>query len=73
MRYAYKGYWADISPVHDEARAKVLYWRYKIFSFANNEFLFDGHDADRPSAVATAQAHIELLVRDAAAPVLRVA
>lgn len=73
MRYGYKGYWTEVCPVYDETKAKVLYWRYRIFSFATNESLLDGYDGDRPSALATAQAHIELLARDAAAPALRVA
>lgn len=73
MRYAYRGYWTEICPIYDERRAKVLYWRYEIFSFANNQFIFDGHDGDRSSALATAQAHIEVLAGKAPAPALRAA
>ena len=73
MRYGYRGYWAEICPVYHEVGTKVLYWRYEIFSLPNNQFIFDGHDGDRSSALATAQAHIEILVRDAAVPTLRVA
>jgi len=67
MTYAYRGFWTEIRPVFDEQRLKVLYWHYKIFSFRSTEFLFDGYDEDCASALHTAQAHIELLARDAAA------
>lgn len=73
MRYGYRGYWTEICPVYDESRGRVMYWRYEIFSFANNEFIFEGHDGDRSSALATAQAHIEILVRDEAVLKLRAA
>jgi len=73
MTYGYRDYWAEISPVYNEDRKKVLYWRYEIFSFADDEVLFDGHDSDRSSALATAQAHIENLVRNGIAPAWRAA
>jgi hypothetical protein len=64
MTYAYKDYWADIRPVYDHTQTKVLYWRYEIFAFTDDDLIFDGHDGDRASALSTAQAHIEALVRD---------
>ncbi len=70
MTYAYKDYWAEISPVFDQRRRKVVYWHYKIYAFFD-EFLFDGYDGDRPSAIASAQAHIERL--NAESRLLRVA
>lgn len=73
MTYGYRDYWAEINPVYNEDRNKVLYWSYKIFSFINDELIFDGHDGDRSSALATAQAHIENLVRNTGAPAWKAA
>ena len=73
MTYAFKDYWTEVTPVRGADHKKVLYWRYKIFAFGEDGMLFDGYDADCPSALATAQAHIENLSREVRMSKLKVA
>jgi hypothetical protein len=73
MTYAYRGFWTEIRPVHDENTGRIAYWHYKIFSLHTEEFLFEGFDVERASALATAQAHIEALGRSAAKVQLKAA
>jgi hypothetical protein len=73
MTYAYRGFWTEIRPVHNENTKRISYWHYKIFSLRPEEFLFEGFAVDGASALGTAQAHIEALARSAAKVQLKAA
>ncbi len=69
MTYHYGNYWAQILPVRSTVNGAIRYWHYKIFDKSTNTFLFDGHDADLPSARATTEAHIDNLIKEERHPI----
>ena len=68
MTFHYGRYWAEIQPVRSNQDGAIRYWQYKIYETRSDAFLFDGHDADIDSALATTEAHIDFLMHGSQAP-----